>query len=72
MKLRRNPTPPPPSLGGYEPLEYDDECKSGSGGEGGGEEELSSVAETRSQSQSQSTLRYLFLFDRLTVIVNLY
>jgi hypothetical protein len=24
MKLRRNPTPPP-SLGGYEPLEYDDE-----------------------------------------------
>jgi hypothetical protein len=24
MKLRRNPTPPP-SLGGYEPLEYDDD-----------------------------------------------
>lgn len=57
MKLRRNPTPPP-SLGGYEPLECDDECKSGGGGEG--EEESSSAAETRSQSQSQSQSQSTF------------
>jgi hypothetical protein len=47
MKLRRNPTPPP-SLGGYEPLEYDDDDEYG-------EEESSPV--------SQCTLRTRILFQ---------
>lgn len=52
MKLRRNPTPPP-SLGGYEPLEYDDDDE-----DEDGEEESSPV------SQCTLLTRILFLTKR--------
>jgi hypothetical protein len=46
MKLRRNPTPPP-SLGGYEPLEYDDEDE-----DEDEEEESSPVSQCTSRAPS--------------------
>jgi hypothetical protein len=41
MKLRRNPTPPP-SLGGYEPLKYDDDDEDDDDDDDGDEEEFQS------------------------------
>ena len=59
-KLRRNPTPPP-SLGGYEPLVYEEEDE-GERERGGGAEGSSPNSECTSISQLGPTLHLLDLY----------